>query len=250
MALIDALVLAAERLHGDDTTVPVLAKGSTITGRVWACVRDDRPVAGPAPPAALFRHSRDRTAGHPQRHLARYRGILQADAHAGFNKLYAPGHKPGPITEAACWAHGRRKLFTLAEVARARLAAEAVRRIGVIFAAERAINGLPAELRLAVRQRQIAPLVAELGTWMWAQRARPSRHAEVGKAMDHMPTALERVEPLPERRSDLPDEQRRRARSAWRGPRPEGLDVRRQRSRRRARRGDAFPDRHRQAEQR
>jgi transposase len=188
MALIDAHVLAAARLHGDDTTVPVLAKGRTITGRLWTYVRDDRPFAGPAPPAAMFRYSRDRTGEHPQRHMAHYQGILQADAYAGFNGLYAAARKPGPITEAACWAHGRRKLFKLAEVARAPLAAEAVRRIDAIFAAERAINGLAAEQRLAIRQAQIAPLVADLETWMREQRARLSRHAEVGKAMDYMLT--------------------------------------------------------------
>ena len=105
MALIDDHVLAAERLHGDDTTVPVLPKGRTVTGRVWAYVRDDRPFGGPAPPAAMFRYSRDRTAEHPNRHLAGYRGILQADAYAGFNELYAPGRKPSPIAEAACMAH-------------------------------------------------------------------------------------------------------------------------------------------------
>ena len=144
MALIDAHVLAAAHLHGDDTTVPVLAKGRTITGRVWTYVRDDRPFAGPALPAAMFRYSRDRTGEHPQRHLARYQGILQADAYAGFNELYAASRKPGPISEAACWAHERRKLFNLAEVARAPLAADAVRRINAIFAAERAINVLNA----------------------------------------------------------------------------------------------------------
>ncbi len=188
MALIDAHVLAAARLHGDDTTVPVLAKGRTIIGRVWTYVRDDRPFAGPAPPAATFRYSRDRTGEHPQRHLAGYQGILQADAYAGFNELYAANRKPGPIIEAACWAHGRRKLFKLAEVARAPLAAEAVRRIDAIFAAERTINGLPSEQRMAVRQTQIAPLVAELEAWMREQRARMSRHAEVAKAMDYMLT--------------------------------------------------------------
>ena len=191
MALIDAHVLAAERLHGDDTTVPVLARGKTLTGRVWTYVRDDRPFAGPAPPAAMFRYSRDRTGEHPQRHLAGWRGILQADACAGFNELYAAGRKPGPITEAACWAHGRRKLFKLAEVARAPLAAEAVRRIDAIFAAERPINGLPAANRLAVRRQHITPLVAELEGWMREQRARMSRHAEVGKAMDYMLTRWE-----------------------------------------------------------
>ncbi len=186
VALIREHVLAATRLHGDDTTVPVLAKGKTTTGRLWTYVRDDRPFAGPAPPAALFHYSRDRTAEHPRRHLAGYAGILQADAYAGFNELYRLERKPGPITEAGCWAHGRRKLFELAEVARAPLAAEAVRRIDAIFDAERTINGLPAEQRLAVRQEHIAPLVAELETWMRETRGRLSRHNDVAKAMDYM----------------------------------------------------------------
>src|SRR5919206_12893 len=159
---VEAHVLAAERLHGDDTTVPVLAKGKTITGRLWTYVRDDRPFGGQAPPAAMFRYSRDRTAEHPNRHLAGYAGILQADAYAGYNTLYEADRQPGPITEAACWAHGRRKLFELAELSRAPLAIEAVRRIDAIFDAERAINGLPAEERLAVRRQHIAPLVTAL----------------------------------------------------------------------------------------
>jgi hypothetical protein len=96
--------------------VPVLARGKTITGRLWTYVRDDRPFGGPAPPAAMFRYSRDRTAEHPNRHLIGYAGILQADAYAGYNALYEAGRKPEPISEAACWAHGRRKLFKLAEV--------------------------------------------------------------------------------------------------------------------------------------
>jgi hypothetical protein len=232
MALIDTHVLAAARLHGDDTTVPVLAKGRTITGRVWTYVRDDRPFAGPAPPAAMFRYSRDRTGEHPQRHLAGYGGILQADAYAGFNELYAAGRKPGPITEAACWAHGRRKLFKLAEVARAPLAAEAVRRIDVIFAAERAINGLPAEQRLAVAaaaDRAPRRRTRELD----ARAARPHvppRRGRQGHGLHADP--LGRLQPLPERWPDLPDEQRGGTGAAWRGSRPEGLDVRRQRSRR------------------
>jgi transposase len=105
-------------------------------------VDNDRPFAGPAPPAAVFHYSPDRKGEHPQRHLARYGGILQADAYAGFGELYHSGRKPGPVTEAGCWAHGRRKLFDLAQLARAPLAIEAVRRIDAIFEAERTINGL------------------------------------------------------------------------------------------------------------
>ena len=185
-ALIEAHVMAAGRIHGDDTTVPVLAKGKTATGRLWAYVRDDQPFGGSAPPAAMFHYSRDRRGEHPNRHLAGYAGILQADAYAGFNDLYHPGRKPGPLTEAGCWAHGRRKLFDLAQVARAPLAAEAVRRIDAIFDVERSINGLPAEQRLAIRQSHVAPLVADLETWMRGARGKMSRHAEVAKAMDYM----------------------------------------------------------------
>ena len=192
--LIRLHVLDAARLHGDDTTVPVLAKGKTKTGRVWTYVRDDRPFAGPAPPAAVFFYSRNRDGEHPGRHLASYAGILQADAYSGFNGLYDAKRSPRPITEAACWSHGRRKFFVLADLARsvpgkehgAPLAIEAVHRIDAIFAIESKINGLPAEQRLAVRTTRIAPLVSELESWMRSERARLSRHANVAKAMDYM----------------------------------------------------------------
>jgi transposase len=116
-ALIEAHVLGADRLHGDDTTVPILAKGKTETGRVWVYVRDDKPFGGAAPPAALFYASRDRTREHPERHLAQFAGLLQADAYDGYNRLYLPDRKPGPITEALCWSHARRKFFELADIA-------------------------------------------------------------------------------------------------------------------------------------
>jgi len=116
-ALIAAHVMAAERLHGDDTTVPLLARGKTATARLWVYVRDDRPFAGDARPAALFRFSRDRRGEHPQAHLARWHGILQADAYGGFGELYAADRNPEPITEALCWAHARRKFFELADIA-------------------------------------------------------------------------------------------------------------------------------------
>jgi transposase len=186
VTLLRAHVLAAERIHGDDTTVPVLAKTKTITGRLWTYVRDDRPFGGLAPPAAIFFYSRDRGGEHPCRHLAGNAGILQADAYAGFNELYHPARKPGPIAEAACWAHGRRKLFVLAEVEKAPLAIEAVRRIDAIFDIERDINGLVPEQRHAARQVRVAPLAIELEHWMRGERGRLSRHADVAKAMDYM----------------------------------------------------------------
>src|SRR5579862_264072 len=138
---VEAHVFAAERLHGDDTTVPVLATGKTDTGRCWVYVRDDRPFGGKDPPAAMFYYSRDRGGEHPARHLAGYAGILQADAYGGYNKLYQAKRKPAPITEAACWSHGRRKLFDLATLSNSPIAAEAVRRIDELFEIERTING-------------------------------------------------------------------------------------------------------------
>jgi transposase len=186
---VEAHVLAAERLHGDDTTVPVLAKGKTNTGRCWVYVRDDRPFGGPAPPAAMFYYSRDRAGEHAQAHLADYAGIFQADAFGGYNKLYEADRKPGPIIEAACWVHARRPFFVMADIAaNARrtaqgktpwmispLALEAVRRIDALFDIERSINGQSAERRQAVRQEVSAPLVADLQSWLREQRAKLSR---------------------------------------------------------------------------
>ena len=186
VTLIRAHVLAAERLHGDDTTVPVLAKGKTTTGRLWVYVRDDRPFAGPAPPAAIFHYSPDRTAAHPNRHLAGYVGILQADAYAGYNDLSAAARKPGPITEAGCWAHARRKFFELAALAKAPLAVEAVRRIDAIFAIERDINAIPPDQRRTARTEQSAALVKELEAWMRQTRVKLARQNDLGRAMDYM----------------------------------------------------------------
>lgn len=196
-ALIEHHVLAAGRLHGDDTTVPILAKSKTTTGRAWVYVRDDRPFGGPAPPAALFHASRDRSGDHPERHLKQFTGILQADAYAGYNRLYLPDRKPGPVTEALCWSHARRKFFVLADIAaNARrgktappispIAFEAVKRIDLLFDIERDINELAAEQRLAVRAERSAPLVAELEEWMRGERAKLSRHAPVAQAIDYM----------------------------------------------------------------
>jgi transposase len=193
-------VLAAERLHGDDTTVPVLAKGKTVTGRCWTYVRDDRPFGGRAPPAALFLYSRDRSGDHPRRHLAGWSGILQADAFSGYGKLYDADGGHASVLEASCWAHARRKFFELADIeAAARrkaqrrtpqaispMALEAVQRIDVLFDIERSINGLPAEQRLALRRQRGAPLVAALEAWMREERRKLSRHSDVAGAIDYM----------------------------------------------------------------
>ena len=186
--LIRRHVLAAERIHGDDTTVPVLAKNKTAIARLWTYVRDDRPFGGLDPPAAVFFYSPNRGGEHPARHLADYAGILQADAYAGFGELYHGKRKPAPITEAACWSHGRRKFFELADLRKAPLATEAVRRIDELFAIERMINGRPNLDRLATRQRESKLIVVDLEQWMRTERGRLSRHAETAKAIDYMLT--------------------------------------------------------------
>ena len=197
---LEAHVLAAERLHGDDTTVPVLAKGKTDIGRCWVYVRDDRPFSGKDPPAAVFYYSRDRGGVHPQAHLVAYTGIFQADAYGGYGKLYEATRSPRPILSALCWAHARRGFFKLADLAAAAhrkardkkqtvispLALEAVRRIDALFAIERDINGISAAARLAIRRDKSAPLVADLEAWMREERAKLSRHNDVAKAIDYM----------------------------------------------------------------
>jgi transposase len=193
---IEAHVLAAERLHGDDTTIPVLAKGRCDKARLWTYVRDDRPFAGPDPPAAVFYYSRDRTAEHPKEHLAGWAGILQADAYGGYGQLYEAGRSPRPLIEAACWAHARRKFFVLANIATkakgdkpvviSPLALEAVRRIDALFEIERVLGGKSATERQAARTEQSLPLVAHLEAWMKAERPKLSRGNDVAKAMDYM----------------------------------------------------------------
>ena len=168
--LIEAHFMVAGRLHGDDTMVPVLAKGKTTTGRVRVYVRDDRPVGGADHPAALFRFSPDRRGEHPQAHLAGWTGVLQADACGGYGKLYLGERRPALIQEAACWAHARRRFFELADIEAAAhrraentvpviepLALEAVgRRMDELFAIEREVNDHPAAERLALRRERSA----------------------------------------------------------------------------------------------
>ncbi|ANL89058.1 IS66 family insertion sequence transposase protein (plasmid) [Rhizobium phaseoli] len=196
-SLIEAHVLAAERLHGDDTTVPILAKGKTDTGRIWTYVRDDRPFGGLSPPAALYYASRDRRQEHPERHLKAFNGILQADAYGGYNPLFKVDRDPNPLRQAFCWAHSRRKFFVLADIAAnakrgknaapiSPMALEAVKRIDGLFDIEREINGLTADQRLERRRRDCLPLVDDLQVWLQTERAKLSRSSPVAEAIDYM----------------------------------------------------------------
>ena len=194
MPLVDAVrahVFAAERLHADDTTVPVLdpsaslraGVGRTRTGRLWTYVRDDRPFGSTDPPAAAYFYSPDRRGEHPQEHLASWAGLMQADAYAGYDRLYEAGRRPGLIVEAGCWAHARRKFFDLARLNKAPIAIEAVARIDALFAIERDINGLSPDERRQVRHERSRPRVEALGAWLREQHAKLSPNNQVAKAI-------------------------------------------------------------------
>lgn len=165
--LLDALnryVLSGAKIHADDTPVPVLApgEGKTKTGRLWTYVRDDRPAGDEDPPAVWFAYSPNRRGEHPRGHLKLFKGILQADAYGGFDALYADGS----IQEAACWAHVRRKFFDLHKAHASPIAAEALKRIGALYAIETMIRGKAPQERQAVRDAQASPLMVSMHDWL------------------------------------------------------------------------------------
>ncbi len=174
-------VLGAQKLHADDTPVPVLepGRGKTRTGRLWTYVRDDRPSGSTDPPAVLFRYSPDRKGEHPRAHLKSFAGVLQADAYAGFDELYVDGR----ILEAGCWAHVRRKFYDIHVNQPSPLAAEALRRIGELYAIEKDIRGRLPEERARVRGARAGPLLDALKAWLEEQLARVSKKSELAVAI-------------------------------------------------------------------
>ena len=174
-------VMAAGKLHADDTPVPVLSPGNgkTKTGRLWTYVRDDRPAGNTAAPAVWFAYSLDRKGEHPERHLEKFRGTLQADAYAGFNQLYENGR----IQQAACWAHVRRKFYDLEQAHASPVAREALVRIGALYGIEGTIRGKPPDERRAVRLAQSKPLLDSLRQWFEATLSKLSRKSETTVAI-------------------------------------------------------------------
>jgi hypothetical protein len=167
--LVEAIVkyiMRAAKLHADDTPVPVLCpgRGTTKTGRLWVYVRDDRNSADERPPAVLFHYSPDRKAPHPNRHLQAFRGVLQADAYAGFTPLYE--RKDDPLLEAACWAHARRKLYDVYEATDSPIAREGLERIAELYEIEEQILGRPPPERQAARKQHAVPLLESLQRWL------------------------------------------------------------------------------------
>ena len=196
VAALGRYVMRATKLHGDDTPVPVLCpgRGTTKQGRLWTYVRDDRPAASPDPPAVLFRYSPDRKGERPKVHLAPFTGVLQADAYAGFDRLY--GER---IQEAACWAHVRRKFYDIHVAHASPIAAEALDRIGRLYGIEAEIRGRLPDERAAVRQARAGAELEALHAWLHTIVAKLSKKSELALAIRY---ALSRWSALTRYRDD------------------------------------------------
>lgn len=188
--------LSAQKIHGDDTPVPVLCpgRGTTKQGRLWTYVRDDRAAASTEPPAVYFRYSPDRKGERPRAHLASFTGILQADAYAGFERLY--GER---IQEAACWAHVRRNFYEIRVAMASPIAAEALERIGQLYVIESDIRGRPQSERVKVRQARAGPELESLHSWLGSVLPTLSKKSELATAIRY---ALSRWTALTRYRDD------------------------------------------------
>ena len=176
---IERYVLAAHKIHGDDTPVPVLfpGRGTTKQGRLWTYVRDDRPAGSTDPPAVVFRYSPDRKGERPRAHLAHFTGVLQADAYAGFDQLY--GEK---IQEAACWAHVRRKFYDIHVALASPVALEALERIGRLYKIEEEIRGRSPHERQLAREARAHSELKDMHAWLIATVTALSKKSELAKA--------------------------------------------------------------------
>ena len=179
-------VLGAYKVHTDDTPVPVLSpgRGKTKTARLWVYARDDRTWADPSPPAVWYQYSANRKGENPRRHLSGFTGVLQADAYAGYDKIFEDGR----ILEAACWAHCRRKFYEVherQEHASGTLAHHALQRIGKLYAIEKEIRGKSAEQRLRSRQEHAKPLLEQLHRWLSESLSQLSAKSPLASAIGY-----------------------------------------------------------------
>lgn len=174
-------VFGSGKIFADDTPIPVLdpGRGRTKTGRLWVYARDDRPWNGPDPPAAVYFYSADRKAERPASHLDRFRGVLQVDGYAGFERLAATGQ----VVLAACWAHARRKFYELHVATGSPIAAEALRRIAELYAVEQQGRGQPAEQRRHLRDSRSRPLVEAMKAWLEHELGRVPARGKLAKAI-------------------------------------------------------------------
>ncbi|HFL4149175.1 TPA: IS66 family transposase, partial [Escherichia coli] len=176
------------KVHTDDTPVKVLAPGQkkAKTGRIWTYVRDDRNVGSSSPPAVWFAYSPNRQGKHPEQHLRPFRGILQADAFTGYDRLFSAEREGGALTEVACWAHARRKIHDVHARVPTDITTEALQRIGELYVIEAEVRGCSAEQRLAARKARAAPLMQSLYDWIQTQMKTLSRHSDTAKAFAYL----------------------------------------------------------------
>ncbi|MDY7526240.1 IS66 family transposase [Sphingomonas sp. 10B4] len=187
-ALLDPIVsrirevgLSATKIHTDDTPVPMLDPGrrKTATGRLWAYVVDDRGSGGTSPPLVWYHFTQDRTGAHPRSQLGRFTGFLQADGYAGYDQLYATNR----ITEVACWAHFRRKIFDIHTTSPTPLTTDLLTRIGSLYKIEEEIRRSPPDVRRRTRLERAAPVIEALRIALDDALRRLSPKSEVAKAI-------------------------------------------------------------------
>ena len=181
-------VMNTRKVHTDDTPVKVLAPGQkkAKTGRIWTYVRDDRNVGSSSPPAVWFAYSPNRQGKHPEQHLRPFRGILQADAFTGYDRLFSAEREGGALTEVACWAHARRKIHDVYISSKSATAEEALKRISELYAIEDEIRGLPESERLAARQQRSKALLTSLHEWMVEKNGTLSKKSRLGEAFSYV----------------------------------------------------------------
>ena len=180
---------SSSKLFMDETTAPVLdpGRGRTKTGYLWALARDDRGWGGEDPPGVVFTYHPSRAGAHAEQILQGFDGILQLDGYSGYDRLTRPSRKGGAsITVAHCWAHARRKLKEVFHRDGSEIAAEGLHRIAELYRIEAEIRGMGPGQRLSARQARSAPLVAEFGVWLQAQRTRVSTKSRLGEKLTYI----------------------------------------------------------------
>lgn len=186
-------MLSGQAIFADDTPVGMLSPGAgkTKTTRLWAYVRDERPWAGPSPPAAFYRFSRDRKGDQPTGHLKDYSGWMHADGYSGFNELY----RSGRVREVACMAHIRRKFVDVFKSQGSGIAEEAIKRIASLYAVEQQARGLSPDERVRLRQAQARPILDDLESWLQDQLPNISGKSELAKAIRYGLTRMKKLRP-------------------------------------------------------
>jgi transposase len=174
-------IRASTKIFADETTAPVLdpGRGRTKTGQLWAYARDDRPFGGADPPIAVYVYAQNRKSEQPLAHLAGFAGVVQVDGYAGYRALA----RKNSVQLAFCWSHVRRRFYDLAAAGPAPIAAEALERIGALYAVEKDIRRRNPDERRATRQEESRPIVDALEPWLRDKLALISQKTKLAEAI-------------------------------------------------------------------